>query len=534
MAAHSKHQDVLSQAVQGAHSSSAVIAHWMRFCIALQQTVADAEQSIAFADYSATARQKFRDRLDKSAAAAAFWAIVPKWLGLASQLLREADFCDRVSGTAGMALAVRTRLRKLQEEHQASSRKAARKRVVELDWARFILQLFATRMLPNAWADHHQSMAAWVGTRCTSIQRDMETMAAAEAQHRYLKEVWSRMVALQLHHNDGKEQQSSVLQHCRAAKQASASAAAKADQLETELQECKRRLEAERQRSQEERWGRMALSLLRELQSVASFANLKTVTSRAASQRRMSELHLQQVEAERQADSLRALEEIDMATAKAAAEVATVGVQEAAIRRWQLLVLFTFQLQFRVCNQYVLNAVSAQQRAVQQIALENSNMRPHLVGLQSEVALAWWARFATFVYLQASAQGTRRTLADLMMIAQEGARSSATHADGAWLRMSQLLRSAGPAAVLRLLRDANEVQGRKREASHAQQVAKMQETVRAHAAQALTAHQLLFQEAKRTLSHVRRFRNPALVPQGLEEQCELAVQRCSRMLEQNS
>ena len=537
--AHSKHQEVLTQAVHNTKASSNVTSSWARLVLALQQAVAEAEHAVAFADYSATARSKFLEHSQEFSAAAALWAILPRWISLVLQLLREAGIEDRISATAGMARAASTRLRASHEESRNLLDKSRRQRSAELDWVRFMLQLVAMKMLPAAWAHHHRGISAWVGRRCASIQHDVRTEAAAETQHRYFKEIWARMVLLQLHAKEGKHQQAAIRQHIGAAKQAASTAALKADETLTDLQQCKRELEAQRRLSREERWARITLSILRSYQSDASFTNLKTVTSQAASQRRMSELHLQQVEADRHADSLRALEEMDIATAKAAAEVATVGVQEAAMRRWQLLVLFTFQLQHRVCNQYVLNAVATQQRAVQHIALENSTMRPHLAGLQAEVALAWWARFATYLYLQATAHGTRRMLSDFMTFAHAGTRTSSqlqlkqSTCAMKWHRLSHILTMEGPSQMLHVLRASQEVQSRRREALHAQQMSKMQETVQAHAAHALAAHQMLIQQSKRTLVHVRRFGASSLAPTGLEEHCELALQRCGDILGQD-
>ena len=83
--------------------------------------------------------------------------------------------------------------------------------------------------------------------------------------------------------------------------------------------------------------------------------------------------------------------------------------------------------------------------------------------------------------------------------------------------------------MLHLLRDIRQLQSA-RHAHKSRHVGSLSEAVRAHAAHALTAHQMLLQESKRTLSHVRRFRNPALAPPGLEEQCEQALQKCRYML----
>ena len=526
LAARSKHVVALSQAVQGASASSALIGSWARLFLSLQRVAAEAEHSIAFAQFCGTAGRKFRDRTHELTATGAQWAIIPKWVGLVFRLLGESDISNRISGTAGMACAARTRLSNLREECDALLEKAAGQKAAEQDWARFLFQLVDMKMLPSAWASHHRDTASWVGARCASIQREAASLAEAELRHRFLKEVWARMVVLQLHAKGAQERQASILQHTAVM----SSAKMEAEALRAELKECKRQLEAERQFSREERWGRMALGILRDQQSAASGTALKNVTSRAASQRRMSELHFQQVEVQRQ-------EEMDMVTAKAAAEVATVGVQEAAIRRWQLLVLFTSQLQFRLCNQYVLNAVATQQRAVQQIALENSTMRPHLAGLQAEVALAWWARFATYLYLQASARGTRQTLSALITVAHTTRASQAlAPCVEHWRRMCQLLMGKamdGFAGVLRLLSDSQKLHRAKHEAANARQFAKMQEAMQKHAAHAVSAHEMLLQESKRTLSHVRRFKNPILAPDGLEAQCEHALQKCRYMLEQS-
>ncbi|OLP82720.1 hypothetical protein AK812_SmicGene36606 [Symbiodinium microadriaticum] len=517
LAASSKHQEVMSRALRGAAASSALTTSWARLFLVLQRAAAEEEHATAFANYSAAATSKFRNRVQAFSAAGRFWSIIPKWIGLVFQLLGEFRISERISGTASMARTFKARLGDLQGECRTSLETATRQNEAALDWARFMLQLAARKMLPRAWASHHREIAEWVAVQCTSIRQDRATEAATELRHRFLREVWSRLALLQLHAREAHEQQASRLQQTRSMKQAASSAMVTIEELRAELQDCKGQLEAERRLSREERWSRMALSVLRDQQSAASCGALKHITSRAASQRRTSVLHLQEVEVQRQ-------EEIDMVTAKAAAEVATVGVQEAAIRRWQLLVLFTSQMQFRLCNQYVLNAVATQQRAAQQIALENSAMRPHLAGLQAEVALAWWARFATYLHLQASAYRTRKTLSDLLTAAQASPKTS-DH----WRRMCELLLKSGTSSVLYLLRDSRQLQSA-RHVRKSRQVGNLSEAVRAHAAHALSAHQVLFQESKRTLSHVRRFRNRNLAPPGLEEQCEQALQKCEYML----
>eukprot|EP00439_Symbiodinium_sp_Y106_P063729 s2127_g9.t3 len=496
LAASSKHQEVLSRALRGAAASFALTTSWARLFLALQRDAAEEEHATALANYSATATSKFRNRVRAFAAAATFWSIIPKWIGLVFQLLGESCISERIAGTAGMARTFKARLGDVQGECRASLETATRQSAAAADWARFMLQLMARKMLPRAWASHHREIAEWVAVLRTSIRQDKATEVATELRHRFMREVWARLAMLQLQAREAHEQQASRLQQTRSMKQATSSAMVTIEELRAELQDCKGQLEAERRLAREERWSRMALSILRDLQSAASCGTLKHITSRAASQRRTSNLNLQEVEVQRQ-------EEIDMVTAKAAAEVATLGVQEAAIRRWQLLVLFTSQMQFRLCNQYVLNAVATQQRAAQQIALENSAMRPHLAGLQAEVALAWWARFATYLHLQASAYRTRQTLSDLLTAAQASAKASQTLVRPAdhWHRMCELLLRHGTSSVLHLLRDIRQLQSA-RHAHKSRHVGSLSEAVRAHAAHALTAHQMLLQESKRTLSHV--------------------------------
>ena len=62
--------------------------------------------------------------------------------------------------------------------------------------------------------------------------------------------------------------------------------------------------------------------------------------------------------------------------------------------------------------------------------------------------------------------------------------------------------------------------------AQAKKVTKLQGMMRRHAAQTLSAHQLLFHESQATLRHCNRFQNQMLVPVGLEEQCEQAMAKC--------
>ena len=57
----------------------------------------------------------------------------------------------------------------------------------------------------------------------------------------------------------------------------------------------------------------------------------------------------------------------------------------------------------------------------------------------------------------------------------------------------------------------------------------LQDALRKQASQTLAAHQMLFQESKRTLAHCKRFKTE-LVPVGLEEQCQQALVKCQQVL----
>ena len=61
--------------------------------------------------------------------------------------------------------------------------------------------------------------------------------------------------------------------------------------------------------------------------------------------------------------------------------------------------------------------------------------------------------------------------------------------------------------------------------------AALHEALRKQTAQTIAAHQMLFQESKRTLAHcksIKRFQNE-LLPVGLEEQCQQALVKCQQM-----
>jgi len=62
--------------------------------------------------------------------------------------------------------------------------------------------------------------------------------------------------------------------------------------------------------------------------------------------------------------------------------------------------------------------------------------------------------------------------------------------------------------------------------------AALHEALRKQTAQTIAAHQMLFQESKRTLAHcksIKRFQNE-LLPVGLEEQCQQALVKCQQMM----
>eukprot|EP00435_Cladocopium_sp_Y103_P023121 s1344_g5.t1 len=67
------------------------------------------------------------------------------------------------------------------------------------------------------------------------------------------------------------------------------------------------------------------------------------------------------------------------------------------------------------------------------------------------------------------------------------------------------------------------------QAKQIQQIQSLQDALRKQTSQTFSAHQMLFQESKRTLAHCKRFKTE-LVPVGLEEQCQQALVKCQNML----
>jgi len=67
------------------------------------------------------------------------------------------------------------------------------------------------------------------------------------------------------------------------------------------------------------------------------------------------------------------------------------------------------------------------------------------------------------------------------------------------------------------------------QAKQIQQIQSLQDALRKQTSQTFAAHQMLFQESKRTLAHCKRFKSE-LVPVGLEEQCQQALVKCQKVL----
>ena len=82
-----------------------------------------------------------------------------------------------------------------------------------------------------------------------------------------------------------------------------------------------------------------------------------------------------------------------------------------------------------------------------------------------------------------------------------------------------------------VLRRRQERQAKKIQVLQADSAA-LREVLRKQTAQTIAAHQMLFQESKRTLAHcksMKRFQNE-LLPVGLEEQCQQALVKCQQMM----
>lgn len=97
-----------------------------------------------------------------------------------------------------------------------------------------------------------------------------------------------------------------------------------------------------------------------------------------------------------------------------------------------------------------------------------------------------------------------------------------------WMRMMRLADAAEPSKDL--LRDVRLTIQRRQEKTfekhraQQQQIQSLQDALRKQTSQTLAAHQMLFQESRRTLAHCKRFNRSELVPKGLEEQCQQALE----------
>jgi len=161
-----------------------------------------------------------------------------------------------------------------------------------------------------------------------------------------------------------------------------------------------------------------------------------------------------------------------------------------------------------------------------------ANLVKPLEGGQSEQARDEATALET---VPATAQGSSETSImplDPLDPLDPGDRSSVTcQALLNWMRIAGNVANAAKTSK-NLMHDIGLAVRRRQEkiqAKQIQQIQSLQDALRKQTSQTFAAHQMLFQESKRTLAHCKRFKSE-LVPVGLEEQCQQALVKCQKVL----